>query len=165
MIREPNKMTKVIEFNKKKIKDIYAIRTAIEHLCVDIIFDNNSIPFEELKKDLEMLKNSISADKEPDIAKIKDLDMAFHEAILYAADNQYCISIWRMIKSQISALYSRVSQIMILNHSDFAGISENAHKLIYDALSGSDRELTKALISKHNKDNVNGLLNSKLYSL
>ncbi len=153
MVRERNQTAKVFEVDEKKIKDIYDIRIAIETFSIDLLINENDSLIKDFETGFEQIVQAEA--KNTDELKLYEYDLAFHEMIIEMGGNTYAIDIWRTIRNQLKALYSRIHK---KNIGWYSGVAHEQHSGILSAVKNRDYQTATKLIKEHIKDNI-GLLN------
>ena len=156
VVREPNRLTRVIDFTPKKIEDIYAIRSALETFSIDIIRDKK-LSVDPLQNYIALADFPIGDRSEESVFEIiKNADIKFHETLIEIAGNQYCMQMWDTLRNQLLMLYSQIlkndrHRFNILNFS-------LNHRDIYLNLKNCNFEKAKEEVRQHIIDNTSLLV-------
>ncbi|HPP75188.1 MAG TPA: FCD domain-containing protein, partial [Armatimonadota bacterium] len=137
--------TEVAVFTQKDVKEILALRCAIEVLSAKTCIENGRIPVEELRKQVDVIA-ARSEDAKPDTMAIMESDLDFHEIIIRASGNSRVLDVWNRLKSQMKVLLFTAlinkSNVMKLRGAD-------VHRPIIDAFIERDQDKVAVLIEEH----------------
>ena len=103
VVRERNKSTRVFDFNKEKIINLFCFRRAIEQLCVETCAVNKTIPRQGILDKISKLMELREVDEIDSLSFVKT-DLALHEEFVVASKNTYAIYVWEGLKYQLLTL-------------------------------------------------------------
>lgn len=129
--------TRVIDIERTDIEEVYALRAALDRLASVTAHQNaTDEQFSDIDKQVTELESGVDADAGG--AELARLDLAFHDAVYYAADNTRLTSAWRAIRSQVQLFQLRRVELA-LDHYRTRVVSE--HRQLAKLIRGGD--LTK----------------------
>lgn len=156
LVSHRNRGVFVLELSAEDVKEIYAVREAVESACADILLDSGQ---PVIRKTCKALKGNIS-----DMARhaassnwqeLARLDMAFHKALVAGTGNSRMIRIYETLaaESRMCILNLEVSypRVDVLVHE---------HQKLLDLLEAGDREGLQQAISWHMQGAVEDLESS-----
>jgi DNA-binding GntR family transcriptional regulator len=157
-IKEKNKYTKVVEFNRKDIMDIFELRIALETAAANKCIELNKMDLNELKSRSEVISRSVKRQRLRDIEQLVRNDIAFHEFIIISSDNKKLIDVWQGLSSQVlMLLYKYV--INIKKESENIKLSYDHSRIILPLIKG-DKSKLQRVIADHINDTKQFLLNN-----
>lgn len=156
LIKERNKRTKIIEFTKKDVKEIFDLRIALEIAAALECIENDQIPFDELIAEYQ------TSDK---ITKSTEVDpLTFSEIIRKGFDLHRKIVVYSGNKRILDVFDSLYNQILILMYKHkydelkASGYFEHTHTDIIDALKSKDANRIQVVLRNHIKKTEDFLL-------
>lgn len=141
----PNKGACVTGITKKDVKDIYAIRSLLEGLCVRWATENiTDAQIDELEEIILLSEFHLKRVKEGQTQQVTELDGKFHE-ILYDASNS------RILKHVLSDFhkYVRMARKASVANPERAERSIEEHKDILHAIKNRDANAAEILANAH----------------
>ena len=82
----------MVEFTPRQIKNLYDVRWLLENRALELLFENGPSVYPELAQILGEIERKSNAEaKDTDFC---DLDIAFHRALVRAADNLFLTNAW-----------------------------------------------------------------------
>ena len=95
----PRRGAEVAEITEQNLRDVLEVREALEELSVKLACEHaTQAQIEEMKQAAQVFKESLSGD---DVTRIAEADVAFHDAINMATDNQKLIQILNNLREQM----------------------------------------------------------------
>ena len=95
----PRKGAEVAEITEKSMRDVLEVRRTLEALAVQLACEKmNQEQIEELEQAAEVFRESLNS---ADVTRIAEADVAFHDVIYLATDNQRLISILNNLREQM----------------------------------------------------------------
>lgn len=141
----PRRGAEVAQITEKSLKDVLEVRRALDALCVELACDRIS------EKELEALAEACdafeAATKTKDTKKIAQADVALHDIIVKATNNNRLVQLVNNLSEQMYRY--RFEYIKDENcHSQLT----NEHRIIYESIRGKDKE-TAAKTARLHIDN------------
>lgn len=139
--RERNRLTRVVTFDERRIRDIFELRLAIEKMCIDSCIRTAHTPREALRLVIQEM-TAVENEHNNWMAWVEK-DLRFHRTIVEAAGNRKAIEVWCNLESQTKLLfYSTLSK--------FAGPTSVAdHRTICEAMVRGAREAASDSLEAH----------------
>ena len=145
VVRERNRCTRVLDFNKEKIINLFKFRRAIEQLCIETCAENENIPKQAVTDKIAQLKQLRDCEEIDSLEFVKT-DLALHEEFVLASKNTYAINIWEGLKYQImTLLFSMYKQYKM--EFSFEGLNE--HMVMIASLDQNDIEGAITMLHNH----------------
>ena len=95
----PRKGAEVADITEKSLRDVLEVRKALEELSVQLACEKiTEEEIEELKRVAERFKDTLN---DQDVTKIAEADVAFHDVIYTATDNQKLILLLNNLREQM----------------------------------------------------------------
>ena len=95
----PRKGAEVADITEKSLRDVLEVRKALEELSVQLACEKSTEEeIEELKRVAERFKDTLD---DQDVTKIAEADVAFHDVIYTATDNQKLILLLNNLREQM----------------------------------------------------------------
>ncbi len=141
----PNKGACVTGITKKDVKDIYAIRSLLEGLCVRWATEHiTDAQIEELEEVILLSEFHLKRVKEGQTQQVTELDGKFHE-ILYEASNS------RILKHVLSDFHKYVRMVRKSSVANPARAERSIeeHKDILHAIKNRDANAAEVLANAH----------------
>ncbi|WP_421695715.1 GntR family transcriptional regulator [Aestuariivirga sp.] len=140
VVTRPRRGSYVAEGLRKGLREIYAVRGALEEQATRLATANG-------RCDLQALQEATDAMREAalrfDLAAIADHSVAFHRAILEAAGNQLLTNIWLSLHIE-----TRTTITLLAEGIDLMHIAES-HQPIIDAIASGDAERAAKVAREH----------------
>lgn len=148
--KERNKCTRIVEFSKKDVKEIFDLRIAIEVAAASICLEESADIVDELKEKSAVIDKIRNDKKDSLIDKLVRSDLAFHEFIMVKSGNQRMLDVWYSLLSQVLVLLYRY----IINQQDKLEDKSilHDHSDIIDAFEKKDLAALQKVLSKHIND-------------
>ena len=133
VIMIPRRGAVVAQITEKSLKDVLEVRRALDALCAELACDRIT---EDEKLKLQRACNSFeAATAAGDVTNIAQADVALHDIIVEATDNQRLI---RLINNLSEQMY-RYRFEYIKDESQHNRLVEE-HKMIYESIVAGDRK-------------------------
>lgn len=156
--RKRNKYTEIVKFESKDIEEVFLLRIALELLCAETCIYRKTVPFEELKYQLNEMQNIAKQDEKDYIKRIEE-DFKFHELIINASQNTRAIAFWKSLRSQMLTMFYVIPK----KHSDFFDLnSTKNHMQIITVLETGDTDASTSLLKEHIMQTLDMLNNEEI---
>lgn len=154
--RERNKSTKVLEFEEKRIQDLFWFRQGIEAICIE----NCIVTNKKIDSIKESLKSLVSVTEKGNIEIIDyvESDLDFHGSIISASENSYAINVWKTIKTLLMTLLYSIYR----DYSNFEITGMEQHKDIFTAIGQKDKARAIEISRNHIQENLTIIQNLKM---
>lgn len=147
----PYKGVIVTPLNRKYIEELYSVRIALESLALERCIDR--MKAEEIDEMKAIIDRMRTAARESDLAKLTELDLQFHEFLLYTADHELVFKMWKVLEVGIRrCLHTRHRIYTFLN--EVVG----SHPTLVTAIEKGDKELAKQILRDHINESAAGIL-------
>jgi len=150
LIKERNRYTKVVEFSRKEVEDIFDLRIAIEQAAakkcirVEAVIDRLAIRAQILQQ--------MVAHKDYDKMDLVKCDMGFHNHIIKSSENYRLANVWDEISGLLLSLLFRYTNMRVkFNYS---------HEEIIRALRECDENVLRQEIERHINDTKHALMDT-----
>lgn len=143
IVSHPYRGAVVAEIPRQEIAEILVpIRLVIEKVAFrDAAKAENA----QLLAALEMIVQQMESAAQPlDARRLADLDVAFHETVIAAAQHTQSLQIWRTIQPRVRAYFLRDAP-----HHDSPHAVVEQHRALLDALTSGDPQRAEAKITEH----------------
>ncbi|KUY85916.1 MULTISPECIES: GntR family transcriptional regulator [unclassified Burkholderia] len=137
----------VVPIDFKRFDDLYEMRQLIETFAVSKLFDQDGAVQPDVLPLLERLEHVWTV---PPAQRLRNgremvaLDEAFHQALVWAADNAELTSVMQRVTDRI-----RVVRRLDLVRGDCIDETYDEHIAILDAIRAGDKDRAIALIARH----------------
>ena len=132
----------VAEITEQNLRDVLEVREALEELSVKLACEHaTQAQIEEMKQAAQVFKESLSGD---DVTRIAEADVAFHDAINMATDNQKLIQILNNLREQMY----RYRVEYLKNNEVYEQLLEE-HEFLIQAVIKHDKAQAKDIICRH----------------
>ncbi|WP_334195873.1 GntR family transcriptional regulator, partial [Muricomes intestini] len=146
----PRKGAEVAEITEKNLRDVLEVRAALEELAVQLACDRiDKEGIENLKRAAENFKSTLDSD---DITKIAEADVAFHDIIYLATDNQRLIQLLNNLREQMYRY-----RVEYLKQKDCYPQLLAEHQQIIHALENGEKDVATKLTNQHIKNQVSAV--------
>lgn len=143
----PRKGAEVAEITEKSLIDVLEVRAALEELAVQLACDRMG------KEDIQKLKEAAEhfADivDSADITRVAAADVAFHDVIYQATDNQRLISLLNNMREQMYRY-----RVEYLKQREFHSQLLSEHQEIIRALELGERDVAAKVTNQHIENQV-----------
>ena len=138
----PRRGAEVAEITEQNLRDVLEVREALEELSVKLACEHaTQAQIEEMKQAAQVFKESLSGD---DVTRIAEADVAFHDAINMATDNQKLIQILNNLREQMYRY-----RVEYLKDEKNFPILIREHSQIVEGLTAKDKTMLTAAMHKH----------------
>lgn len=153
----PRRGAEVAEITEQNLRDVLEVREALEELSVKLACEHaTQAQIEEMKQAAQVFKESLSGD---DVTRIAEADVAFHDAINMATDNQKLIQILNNLREQMYRY-----RMEYLKDRQSHSVLVREHEEILNALCARDAEKALNVTITHierQRDHILNLLTKK----
>lgn len=153
----PRRGAEVAEITERNLRDVLEVREALEELSVKLACEHaTQAQIEEMKQAAQVFKESLSGD---DVTRIAEADVAFHDAINMATDNQKLIQILNNLREQMYRY-----RMEYLKDRQSHSVLVREHEEILNALCARDAEKALDVTITHierQRDHILNLLTKK----
>ena len=147
----PRKGAEVAEITEKSLRDVLEVRKALEELAVQLACDKiTPEEIETLKQTAKDFKATLSSD---DITKVAEADVAFHDVIYNATDNQRLIQLLNNLREQMYRF-----RVEYLKREDFHPQLLAEHEDIIDQISSGKKKEATETVCQHIDNQVEAVI-------
>lgn len=147
----PRKGAEVAEITEKNMLDVLEVRKTLEELAIELACDR--ITEEQVEALHEAEEQFEQALETRDVTGIAEADVAFHDVIFAATDNQRLINLLNNLREQMYRF--RVEYLKELENYPVL-IAE--HKQMIEAITGGEKQVARETIAKHIDNQVQTVL-------
>lgn len=148
----PRKGAEVADITEKSLRDVLEIRKALEELSVQLACEKiTEEEIEELKRVAERFKDTLD---DQDVTKIAEADVAFHDVIYTATDNQKLILLLNNLREQ---MYRYRVEYLKKEEAYPQLIAE--HEELIDNISKRNKEEATRIMCEHIDNQVATVIN------
>ena len=148
----PRKGAEVADITEKSLRDVLEVRKALEELSVQLACEKiTEEEIEELKRVAERFKDTLN---DQDVTKIAEADVAFHDVIYTATDNQKLILLLNNLREQ---MYRYRVEYLKKEEAYPQLIAE--HEELIDNISKRNKEEATRIMCEHIDDQVATVIN------
>lgn len=138
----PRRGAEVADITEKNLKDVLEVRRALEGLAIELACERIT---EEKKKDLkEKLAQVETAVSTKDSSAIASADVAFHNTIVEASDNDRLIQLVNNLGEQMYRY-----RFEYIKDESKHGQIKREHKIMFDSIMEKDREKAVEIVKTH----------------
>lgn len=138
----PRRGAEVAEITEQNLRDVLEVREALEELSVKLACEHaTDEQIEDMKEAAAAFKDTLTGD---DVTKIAEADVAFHDVINMATDNQKLIQILNNLREQMYRY-----RVEYLKNKDVYGQLLEEHELLIKAVARRDKEQAIEIICRH----------------
>ena len=149
----PRKGAEVADITEKSLNDVLEVRKALEELAVQLACERMSKEaFEELKQAAERFKEILDND---DVTKIAEADVAFHDIICQATENQKLIQLVNNFREQMYRY-----RVEYLKKKECYPQLLEEHQAIIRAIEQGNKEVASQLMGEHIENQVTAVTSS-----
>ena len=142
VINKPRRGTYVAEVLSKGLREIYAVRGALEEQATRIATSNGQCNVPMLQREIDRM---LDAAERADLDELADHSVRFHRAVLNAAGNQLLTNIWLSLQIE-----TRTTITLLAEGLDLIEVARS-HQPILDAIIAGDPE-TAARVAREHQD-------------
>lgn len=151
VLMTPRKGAEVAEITEKNMLDVLEVRKTLEELAAELACDRiTEQQVEELIAAQEEFEKTL---KSSDVTKIAEADVAFHDVIFAATDNQRLVNLLNNLREQMYRF-----RIEYLKESEKYPVLIAEHKQLIEAISSGQKEIARETIAKHIDNQVRTVL-------
>lgn len=151
VLMTPRKGAEVAEITEKNMLDVLEVRKTLEELAAELACDRiTEQQVEELIAAQDAFEKAL---KTSDVTKIAEADVAFHDVIFAATDNQRLVNLLNNLREQMYRF-----RIEYLKESEKYPVLIAEHKQLIEAISGGQKEIARETIAKHIDNQVRTVL-------
>ena len=148
----PRKGAEVADITEKSLRDVLEVRKALEELSVQLSCEKiTEEEIEELKRVAERFKDTLN---DQDVTKIAEADVAFHDVIYTATDNQKLILLLNNLREQ---MYRYRVEYLKKEEAYPQLIAE--HEELIDNISKRNKEEATRIMCEHIDNQVATVIN------
>ena len=148
----PRKGAEVADITEKSLRDVLEVRKALEELSVELACEKiTEEEIEELKRVAERFKDTLN---DQDVTKIAEADVAFHDVIYTATDNQKLILLLNNLREQ---MYRYRVEYLKKEEAYPQLIAE--HEELIDNISKRNKEEATRIMCEHIDNQVATVIN------
>lgn len=148
----PRKGAEVADITEKSLRDVLEVRKALEELSVQLACEKiTEEEIEELKRVAERFKDTLN---DQDVTKIAEADVAFHDVIYTATDNQKLILLLNNLREQ---MYRYRVEYLKKEEAYPQLIAE--HEELIDNISKRNKEEVTRIMCEHIDNQVATVIN------
>lgn len=148
----PRKGAEVADITEKSLRDVLEVRKALEELSVQLACEKiTEEEIEELKRVAERFKDTLN---DQDVTKIAEVDVAFHDVIYTATDNQKLILLLNNLREQ---MYRYRVEYLKKEEAYPQLIAE--HEELIDNISKRNKEEATRIMCEHIDNQVATVIN------
>ena len=148
----PRKGAEVADITEKSQRDVLEVRKALEELSVQLACEKiTEEEIEELKRVAERFKDTLN---DQDVTKIAEADVAFHDVIYTATDNQKLILLLNNLREQ---MYRYRVEYLKKEEAYPQLIAE--HEELIDNISKRNKEEATRIMCEHIDNQVATVIN------
>lgn len=148
----PRKGAEVADITEKSLRDVLEVRKALEELSVQLACEKiTEEEIEKLKRVAERFKDTLD---DQDVTKIAEADVAFHDVIYTATDNQKLILLLNNLREQ---MYRYRVEYLKKEEAYPQLIAE--HEELIDNISKRNKEEATRIMCEHIDNQVATVIN------
>ena len=148
----PRKGAEVADITEESLRDVLEVRKALEELSVQLACEKiTEEEIEELKRVAERFKDTLD---DQDVTKIAEADVAFHDVIYTATDNQKLILLLNNLREQ---MYRYRVEYLKKEEAYPQLIAE--HEELIDNISKRNKEEATRIMCEHIDNQVATVIN------
>lgn len=138
----PRRGAEVAQITEKSLRDVLEVRGALEELAVRLACERmTGQALGELNRAAERFEKTLGSS---DITSVAEADVAFHDVIYMATDNQRLIALLNNLREQMY----RYRVEYLKNDSVYPRLIEE-HKEIFEGLKRGDKRTVVEIVSHH----------------
>ena len=148
--KERNRFTRVVDFRKKDVEDVFDLRIAIEKAAAKRCLGNSA-----LEQELASRAGAMSAmllDKSFDKERLMYQDMDFHKSIIVFSKNERLLNVWEEISGQLFILLYRYINLNVEYNLNYS------HEEIIIAIRNADEHQVNMEIERHIEDTKQAMM-------
>lgn len=147
----PRKGAEVAEITEKNLRDVLEVRGALEELAVRLACERiDTEGIERLKQAAKGFETVLDSE---DITKIAEADVAFHDIIYIATDNERLIQLLNNLREQMYRY-----RVEYLKQKEFHSKLMSEHLDIISAIERGERDKAASITSRHIENQVEAVI-------
>lgn len=150
LAKERNRFTRVVDFEKKDVEDVFDLRIAIEKAAAKRCLGNGGLEQELTSRAADM--KAMLSEKGFDKERLMYKDMDFHKSIIVFSKNERLLNVWEEISGPLFILLYRYINFSLeysLNYS---------HEEIIGAIRDADELQVNKEIERHIEDTKHAMM-------
>jgi DNA-binding GntR family transcriptional regulator len=155
ILKERNKFTLVVSFNKQDIIDVYDVRVALETCAAAILLRNTVDIVPKLREKVKDFREFFDSGT-GDLGEFVRRDISLHRLIIEYTNNSRLIGIWNGIESQLLTLLFKF--VNGQSRKFLEDIIRYDHDKIIAAFEKRDPDVVKNVLSEHITDCIDYLI-------
>jgi len=104
LVREPRHGTYVRALDSDHVRDLYAVREALEQICYRLLVEKDALQPSDYEQLNRCIEQETAASAAGEIAHAVDLDLQFHDLLYERTGSEVLINLWSAIRGQIRVL-------------------------------------------------------------
>jgi DNA-binding GntR family transcriptional regulator len=136
----PRRGTYVSEVMAEGLREIYAVRGALEEQATRRATARRSCDLAQIQREVDGMRAAAAAG---DVPALIEHSVGFHRAIMEASGNRLLLNIWRSLQIE-----TRTTITMLVDGLDLMEIADS-HQPIVDAIAGGDAERAARVAREH----------------
>ena len=140
VVTRPRRGSYVAEGLRKGLREIYAVRGALEEQATRLATANGGCDLKVLQEATDAMR---AAARRRDLAAIAEHSVTFHRAVMDAAGNELLTNIWLSLQIE-----TRTTITLLAEGIDLLHIAES-HQPIIDAIASGDAERAAKVAREH----------------
>ena len=141
----------ITPMNRSYVEELYSVRAALETMCLERGIDRLT---PEHLSNLEQIVDAMGeAARKRDYQALAELDLSFHEQIVYMADHNLAMTLWRQLSVGVKRCLHTQHRIYTFL-DDVVG----THPTIVTAIAASDKALAVRILSEHITESAENII-------
>lgn len=157
VLTTPRKGAEVADISAKSLQDVLEVRQALEALAIQLACDK--ITEEQIRELEQAAKNFRDVLDSDDVTQIAEADVAFHDVIIIATDNQKLIQLLNNLREQMYRF-----RVEHLKNKAYHPQLLKEHKEMIEYIRERRKDEATKIIRQHVNNQVNavmGMINTK----
>jgi DNA-binding GntR family transcriptional regulator len=143
VISKPRRGTYVAEVLSEGLREIYAVRGALEEQATRLATVKQSCDLAMLELELQGMRAAAAAD---DLTRLAEHSVKFHRAIVEAAGNRLLTNLWLSLNIE-----TRTTITLLVDGIDLMEAADS-HRQIIDAIASGDSERASRVAREHQEN-------------
>lgn len=147
----PYKVVMVTRLTHRYVEELYSVRGALEALAIERAIPR--LTDEDIDQLNEIIEDMRQAATAQDPVRLVELDLAFHETILLAADHHLALRLWKL--QEVG-----VRRCLHIRHEIYTFLDEvvGSHPTLVTALTERNRDLALQILHEHIAESASNIL-------
>ena len=146
----PRRGAEVAQITEKSLRDVLEVRGALEELAVRLACERmTGQALGELNRAAERFEKTLGSS---DITSVAEADVAFHDVIYMATDNQRLIALLNNLREQMYRY-----RVEYLKDEKSYPVLVQEHRQIIEGLAARNKEMVSAAMQMHVRNQVNAI--------